>query len=361
MKKTLLITGTRPQIIQDAIICSEFDKQNVDYDICNTLQHYDHNMSSIFFKRLKYSKEPKYLLKTDHSTKTTVITSIMLQLEEILTKNKYDLLICNGDTNTTLAVALMSDRLNIPFAHPESGYRRFNRDIPEETNRIISDHIAKYLFAYNEDCYTNLVNEGLTRKPNTIVQNVGDILYDAHLKYKDNEDVSNKLQGMVSAHKDFILLTLHRSNNLMNVNDLILFFKILGDSKHKFIFPVHPNTNNFIIKNNINIPNNITAIEPIDYLECQFLLKKSKIVITDSGGLSREAHFSKKFCIAVATSFEFQNLVNKNYMHILNNISDISIDLINEFFEKKDYNLQCQFGSGNAVISIVSTLIKNNF
>ena len=345
-----LVTGTRPQLIQDAMISHELDAQKIPYYLVDTGQHYDESMSGIFYEKLQI-KKPKYQLKCGGVTSISMIAKMMCSLEEIFESSRPEIIMCNGDTNTTLASALVADRMQIPFAHPESGYRRFTHNIPEETNRVTADHIAKYLFAYTKDCFENLKNEGLCGKPNVICKYTGDVLYDAYLKYSAMEN-----QAMEKFTKDpFILMTIHRNNNVTPEKIQEILKQVGGISHYKTIFPMHPRTTKLVAENNIQIPGNIIAISPVDYLEIQYLLKNASFIITDSGGLAREAHFAKKFCLSLDAGFEFEHVITKPYMHI------VKPEEIIETFAKIQglkYDLENQFGNGTAAKEIVLCLKK---
>lgn len=260
--KIVTVLGARPQFIKAAALSREFSQNiNIKEIIVHTGQHYDQNMSEVFFEELEIPK-PKYILKTGGKSHGAMTGQQLEEIEKILLDERPDIVLVYGDTNSTLAGALAAVKLHIPVAHVEAGLRSFNKNMPEEINRILTDQISDYLFVPSKNARQNLLNEGIREDK---IFMVGDIMYDVSVYYKGK---MIKPEWFDSLQLDkFVLCTIHRAENTDDKKKLLNIFKGLMLSNKNVILPLHPRTVNKIKEYNISIPNNIKIVEPVGYLE----------------------------------------------------------------------------------------------
>ena len=260
-------------------------------------------MSDVFFKEMNIPL-PKYKLKTGGKNHGAMTGQQLEKIEEILLTEKPDLVLVYGDTNSTLAGALAATKLHIPIAHVEAGLRSFNKKMPEEINRILTDQVSDYLFVPSVGAKQNLLNEGVGEEKIFVV---GDIMYDVSLYYKEKMVKPNWFDSLNLTN--FILCTIHRAENTDDAEKLGDIFKGLELSKKDIILPLHPRTVNKIKQYGLDIPQNIRVIEPIGYLEMVWLEVHCDLVVTDSGGVQKEAYFHGKYCVTLREETEWVELV----------------------------------------------------
>ena len=302
--KIVTVLGARPQFIKAAAFSREIAKHtNISEVIVHTGQHYDQNMSDVFFKEMNIPL-PKYKLKTGGKNHGAMTGQQLEKIEEILLTEKPDLVLVYGDTNSTLAGALAATKLHIPIAHVEAGLRSFNKKMPEEINRILTDQVSDYLFVPSVGAKQNLLNEGVGEEKIFVV---GDIMYDVSLYYKEKMVKPNWFDSLNLTN--FILCTIHRAENTDDAEKLGDIFKGLELSKKDIILPLHPRTVNKIKQYGLDIPQNIRVIEPIGYLEMVWLEVHCDLVVTDSGGVQKEAYFHGKYCVTLREETEWVELV----------------------------------------------------
>jgi UDP-N-acetylglucosamine 2-epimerase len=312
-KRIVTIVGARPQFIKAAAL-SRALKNHLDIDeiIIHTGQHFDKNMSDVFFEELNIPK-PKYFLDIHSSSHGHMTGRMLSTIEEILMQEKPHRVLVYGDTNSTLAGALAASKLHIPVAHIESGLRSYNKKMPEEINRILTDHISDLLFCPTKISVKNLQEEGIEKG----VHYVGDIMYDATLFAKnfitDNQELFEKKFDFIS--QNFAFMTIHRQESTETSEE---FFKLLDytfrfakDNGLQVVFPVHPRIKRLIEK----VANDLTFcfIDPLSYFETQYLLSKASYVLTDSGGLQKEAYFHRVPCITLRSSTEWVETVEAGW------------------------------------------------
>jgi UDP-N-acetylglucosamine 2-epimerase len=329
--KIAAIVGARPQFIKLAPL-SKLLKRKVYEVIIHTGQHYNDNMSEVFFRDLGIP-EPDYNLGINTGKHGEQTGRMMCALEKIIIKENPSLVIIFGDTNTTLAGALVSAKLHIPIIHVEAGLRSFNKAMPEEINRIVTDHISDFLFAPTKTSVNNLYNEGL--KENVIL--TGDIMVDAlinNIKYAiDRSDI---LKDCDIQKNNYYLMTLHRPYNVDEPSTLSKILNKLSSLDKKIIFPVHPRTKNVIDENGIFVPANIIITTPVGYIDFLSLEYFSKKIITDSGGVQKEAYILKKPCITIRSETEWIETVEDGWNVLVDVYSDDFVNTIEKFNPSKE-------------------------
>jgi len=371
--KITTILGARPQFIKAAVISRTISKLNsenstkqIEEIIIHSGQHYDIGMSQIFFDELHIPK-PDYFLDVNGNSHAVMTAMMLMKIEKCLLEIKPDIVLIYGDTNTTLAGALTAAKLNIPVAHVEAGLRSFNRNMPEEINRILSDKISRLLFCPTATAVINLNNEGigLESEKSKYGQKVilsGDVMFDSVLYYEKIAQPSGQIQKLIKEQKgNFYLSTIHRAENTNDINRLRNIIEALEKISKDItvIIPLHPRTKKIINENGISIKH-IKLIEPVGYFDLLSLLSNCKGVFIDSGGLQKEAYFMKKFCIILRNETEWVELV-KNKAAVL-----VGANKENIFTAEKKLSLLHiepefgLFGNGKAGEKIVGKLISEN-
>ena len=286
MFSILAIVGTRPQYIKLAPIYHAIKKINdVNLIIVDTGQHYDDEMSKFILNDLEIPKID-YNLNIKETLHGRQTGRMMIDLEPIIQEHKIDHCIVFGDTNSTIAGAIVARKLKIPTSHVEAGIRMHDLNMAEELNRRISDSICNFLFAPSQLAVENLSKENPMGK----IVFSGDIMFDAVKMFQKNMTECKYIRELFPKGTKYILMTLHRAENVDNQDILRKTFENLGKLDYKIVFPCHPRTRKRISENNITVPNNLSIISPLPYLELLYHVKESEIVITDSGGLQKESY-----------------------------------------------------------------------
>jgi UDP-GlcNAc3NAcA epimerase len=350
--KIVTIIGARPQFIKAATV-SRFFRSGIGINeiLLHTGQHYDLNMSEIFFRELDIP-EPAYNLEVGSGSHAFQTGEILKGIEHILLKEKPNWTLIYGDTNSTLAGALASVKLHIPVAHIEAGLRSFNRIMPEEINRIVADRISDLLFAPTQTAIDNLTNEGLSG----ITVFSGDVMLDSVLYYKEkilHEPDHYKIKNIP---EKYLLATIHRAENTDNIENLKTIFHALSKAGLPVVLPIHPRTKK-LISGFIPIASNIMIIEPVGYLEMLKLTMDSFKVVTDSGGLQKEAYFLEKQCITIRSETEWIETLHDNW-NIVTGIDPKKI--LKAIYAPAPLSVQKDdFGNGSAAEIIVNTLMDS--
>lgn len=310
-KKIITILGARPQFIKAAALTRLLKSHNEFSEILvHTGQHFDQNMSDIFFKELSIPN-PHYNLGIHDCTHGQMTGRMLEKIEEILLKEQPKAVVVYGDTNSTLAGALATSKLHIPVIHVEAGLRSYNKKMPEEQNRIIADHLSTYLFCPTKKSIENLKKENITHG----VFNTGDIMYDATLYalniLKEDHSLFERLK---ITSTPYATATIHRAENTDDPKNLANIITYLENEalKQPIILPLHPRTKHRINQLGLTLKN-IQLIEPLGYFDMQKLLSKSNLVLTDSGGLQKEAYFHQKPCITLRTETEWVELIENGW------------------------------------------------
>jgi UDP-GlcNAc3NAcA epimerase len=317
MKKIVTVLGARPQFVKAAVLSRIINSKNeIEEILVHTGQHYDANMSDVFFNEMHIPK-PTYNLAINGLNHGAMTGQMISKVEEILLKEKPDLVVVYGDTNSTLAGALAAKKLHVKVAHIEAGLRSFNMKMPEEINRIVTDRISDLLLCPTDEAIKNLEKEGFINFDSKVVK-CGDIMKDAVAYYSQfSEEKSTVVSDLKLQKGEFVLATIHRQENTDDINKLRSIFEGLEkiSTNKKVVIPLHPRTKAILEKNNLVY--NIETINPIGYFDMLELLKKCNLVITDSGGLQKEAFFNKKNCIIAREETEWVELVQNGYAKIV--------------------------------------------
>lgn len=317
MKKIITILGARPQFVKAAVLSRIIAKHKaIEEVIVHTGQHYDTNMSAIFFDEMEIPM-PKYNLTINGLSHGAMTGQMLLKIEEVLVKEKPDLVVVYGDTNSTLAGTLAAKKMHIKVAHVEAGLRSFNMKMPEEVNRVLTDRISDLLLCPTDTAMKNLKNEGVDKSAAKIVK-CGDIMKDAVLYYnKISEQKSTIIADLNLKENEFVLATIHRQENTDDIAKLKAIFEGL-EAIHKrkqVVIPLHPRTRAILEKDKLSYA--VKLIDPVGYFDMLELLKNCNLVVTDSGGLQKEAFFNKKHCIIVREETEWVELVSNGFAKIV--------------------------------------------
>jgi UDP-GlcNAc3NAcA epimerase len=378
--KILTIIGARPQIIKAAAINRAIKNHfanHIEEVIVHTGQHYDENMSGVFFNELGSTKE-KYNLNIGSSSHAQQTAQMLIGLEEIILKEKPDAVVVYGDTNSTLAGALAASKLHIPVVHIEAGMRSFNKSMPEEINRICCDHVSTLLFSPTKTGLDNLIREGFNKNAaapysidNPKIYHCGDVMYDNSIYFKSIAENKSQILPHHDLEKNkFVLITVHRDSNTdikENLNNLFsAFHEISRHEKIQFLIPLHPRTKKMLQQNLdeklfASVQNNkfLKIIEPVSFLDMIQLESSCKLIMTDSGGVQKESYFFKKPCIILRNETEWVELVEKGTAELCGTDKEKIFDAWKKFKNSGSLNFPNIFGDGKAAEFICSEILNN--
>ena len=352
--KILTVIGARPQFVKAAVVSRAIaTRKNLQEIILHTGQHYDKNMSEIFFTEMEIPL-PAYNLAVKESLHGAMTAKMIAGIEEVLLLEKPSLVLTYGDTNSTLAAALAASKIHIPIAHVEAGLRSYNRKMPEEINRILTDQLSQYLFCPTEQAITNLHNEGFENNFHEIYK-TGDVMLDAALHYQKKSN-STILQSMGFHEEPFILATIHRAENTNDIETLRSIVEALNqlNANNKVVVPLHPRTKKILQENNLKTQ--FTILEPVGYVDMLQLLSNCVLVITDSGGLQKEAFFFNKFCVTLREQTEWVELIENGYAALTGSNQRKIVEIAQQFLSKKFLSSNHLYGDGNAGETIASII-----
>ncbi|MBQ6083518.1 MAG: UDP-N-acetylglucosamine 2-epimerase (non-hydrolyzing) [Bacteroidales bacterium] len=364
--KIVTVIGARPQIIKAAALSraiKEHFENEVQEVIVHTGQHYDDNMSQVFFDELGLP-QPNYNLNVGSASHGVQTAKMIVGIEEILLKEKPDYLVLYGDTNSTLAGAIAASKIHVPIVHIEAGLRSFNKSMPEEINRICCDHCSTLLFSPTATGYQNLINEGFSSG----IYHCGDVMYD-NSKYFAN--IADKKSQILDKEElrgvDYVLCTIHRDNNTDQPERLNAIFKALlkiSESK-KVVLPLHPRTSKLLNVNlekdlfdKISNNKNIKILPPASFLDMIVLERHAQMIVTDSGGVQKEAFFFQKPCLILRTETEWTEIVECGAAVITDANEERIIESFNNFMENAPHNYPDIFGDGNAAVFICKEMLE---
>jgi UDP-N-acetylglucosamine 2-epimerase (non-hydrolysing) len=330
------IAGARPNFMKIAPLVHEAISQKIPYKIIHTGQHYDYNMSDVFFKALGIP-EPDYHLDVGSGTHGVQTAGIMIKFEDLLLKEKPKLVVVVGDVNSTIACALVAKKLFIDVAHVEAGLRSFDRTMPEEINRVLTDQISDLLFITEKSAEINLLNEGIDKNK---IFFVGNVMIDSLVKNIEKAKDLKYYKRLSLPLKNFALITIHRPSNVDKKEDLKKIVELLnyiGD-KITCFFPIHPRTHKNLIKFGLyeRIDNqNVILAEPVGYLEFLNLMLNSKFILTDSGGIQEEASYLKIPILTLRENTERPITIEEGTNTIVGNDFQKLKDLVNEILNDR--------------------------
>jgi UDP-GlcNAc3NAcA epimerase len=353
--KIVSVVGARPQFIKAAPVSQAFKKAGHNEMLVHTGQHYDYGMSQVFFEELNMS-EPDINLEVGSGHHGWQTGQMLMRIEEVLMKEKPDWVLVYGDTNSTLAGALAAVKLRIALAHVEAGLRSFNREMPEEHNRVLTDHCSDVLFCPTQRAVDNLAKEGITRGVNL----VGDTMYDAVLQFSEiAKGHSTILQGLGLKAKEYLLATLHRPYNTDIPEKLRSILDALLEINEPMVFSVHPRTRERIaaldgaIKSQLY--SKIRVIDPVGYLDMLVLEQNARLVLTDSGGVQKEAYFFGVPCITLRPETEWVETVDEGWNVVVGSDHSSIVEKARNL-QSPSQSQRRVFGDGHASELVARTL-----
>lgn len=350
--KVVTIVGARPQFIKAATVSRAISQRDGAIEILvHTGQHYDPNMSDVFFDEMEI-RRPDHYLGIGGGLHGAMTGRQLEKIEEVLLSERPDWVLVYGDTNSTLAGALAASKLHVPVAHVEAGLRSFNRRMPEEINRVVTDHIADLLFAPTESARRSLMAEGV---PPGKIRVVGDVMYDAVLHYAARATKPSWFDETDLEPGGFVLCTIHRAENTEEVGRLSSIFLGLGMSGLPIVLPLHPRTRLKMSDAGIFPPANVRVVEPVGYLDMVWLESHATAIATDSGGVQKEAYFHRKPCVVLRDETEWTELVDIG-CNIVVGVDPAAIsEGLNRPVETLDFS-NSFYGQGNAAKIVVDEI-----
>ena len=349
--KILTILGARPQFVKAGSVSREIAKhEDIQEIIVHTGQHYDVNMSDIFFDEMQIPK-PDYNLNINGLGHASMTGQMLEKIEEVLLNEKPDWVMVYGDTNSTLAGALAASKLHMKIAHIEAGLRSFNMKMPEEVNRILTDRISNILFCPTDMAIQNLMNEGYDSLDIKVVKS-GDVMQDGAIFYR-----SLAVKPHIDIKDNYVLATIHRAENTDDEQRLRNIFEALETISHdkQIILPLHPRTKKILQTLDIDTAM-LTIVEPIGYLGMVWLIDNCDLIMTDSGGLQKEAFFFQKPCITLRNETEWIELIEHNFNTLVKADSSLIVSKYKNHSFNKDFNIDL-YGMGKASQEIIEQLI----
>ena len=349
----LFVVGARPNFIKIAPICREMGKRaGLDFEIVHTGQHYDKDMSDVFFQELEIP-DPDYLLHIGSGSHGQQTAQMMIKLEELCLANAYRAIIVIGDVNSTLAGAIVGSKLNIPVVHVEAGLRSYNRSMPEEINRVATDHVSDLLFAPTRTAMEILEKEGLADRSHFS----GDVMFDMlKLGMEKAEKTSRILESLDLTPEHYYLSTLHRPYNVDDPAQLASIMSGLGMLDHPVVLSAHPRLQKNLGQFDIPAYENVNILGPLGYLDFILLEKHAKKVITDSGGVQKEAFFVQTPCVTLRSETEWTETVDTGANLLVTERTSANIMEAAKRTMNPDYALM-PYGKGNASAIIVDTML----
>lgn len=380
MIKVLTVIGARPQIIKAAAMSRAIAgsySDSISEIIVHTGQHYDENMSEVFFQELGIP-QPDYNLHVGSGQHGQQTAAMIAGLEELLVKEEPNAIVVYGDTNSTLAAAVAASKIHVPVVHIEAGLRSFNKKMPEEVNRILCDHVSTLLFSPTGRGLENLVNEGFKRDnpgpytmDNPRIYHCGDVMYDNSMHFAQvAEEKTTILRDLGVEENDFILSTIHRNNNTDEPERLTAIFEALIEvsdtAQMPVVLPLHPRTAKLLENNllgdlyqKVQASDRIKIVPPASFLEMIALEKNATIILTDSGGVQKESFFFQKPCVILRPETEWVELVENGNAIIADASKDKIIDAFQTFSSGSDLSYPAFYGDGRAAEFICGEILAH--
>ncbi len=361
--KICTVVGARPQFVKAAVVSEKIARlrsegRPVEEFMVHTGQHYDNKMSEIFFEELQMPRE-KYNLHTGSGSHAWQTAAMLKGIEEILLAEKPDLVLVYGDTNSTLAGALAASKLSIEIAHVEAGMRSFNRTMPEEINRVVADHLSGINFCSSETALQNLKNEG--RGESAVL--VGDVMFDATVKFAEIAERNSSILGREKlGRKNFLLASCHRQENTDTPEKLAQIVEAFNEISNEIqiVFPIHPRTTKKISETGLVLSQKIKILPPVGYFDMLVLEKNAKIVLTDSGGVQKEAFFLSTPCVTMRDETEWVETVSLAWNIIAGASKEKILSAIAKFAENPPYpSSEKPYGDGDASGRIAEELLRH--
>jgi UDP-GlcNAc3NAcA epimerase len=355
--KIITVIGARPQFIKAAVVSRAIQQiarqgVNIQESILHTGQHYDYTMSELFFRQL-HLPEPQWHLNCGND-----IVQMRQAITPILDAERPDIVLVYGDTYSTLAGATTAHALHIPVAHIEAGLRSFNNTMPEERNRIETDKIATWLFCPTKTAVDNLHKEGYTDG----IYHVGDVMYDAALTFTPDKKEQDKILKKYNvSSKHFILATIHRAATADNVEALMQIFTAFAQIKSTILLPLHPHTaktiaNSLPLQHLVKEADNVHIIEPVGYIDTLTLEHHAQYIMTDSGGMQKEAYFQRTPCITLRNETEWIETIQAGWNRLAGTDTDSILQALSAPFDPQPID---EYGDGHASEKIITKLLNN--
>ncbi len=351
MKKILTVVGARPQFIKAAPVCFALRDAGIEEVLVHTGQHYDDKMSDIFFREMGIPR-PTHNLNVGSGSHGSQTGEILRRIEAVMLADMPDIALVYGDTNSTLAGALAACKLNIPIAHVEAGLRSFNRAMPEEHNRVLADHCSSLLFCPTEAAVRNLAKENICQG----VHLVGDTMYDAVLRYLPKAEAESRiLKTLGLPSKEYYLATVHRPYNTDDPVSMSRLVDTFGRLDGLVVFPIHPRTLARLQQFGIVMPTNVLVIDPVGYLDMLVLQRYARVILTDSGGVQKEACFVGTPCVTLRPETEWVETVESCWNRLAWGNADTILDAVASARICPALPFRA-YGDGNAAETIVRLL-----
>ncbi len=363
----LSIVGTRPQFVKLGPVCKAIDAHNqkgghprIEHRILHTGQHYDREVSDLFFSELGLP-EPHYRLAAGSGSPGSQLARMLARMERVLVAKKFGQVIVYGDTNSTLAGALLTARLKLPLVHVEAGCRSGDPRMPEEQNRIVADHLSQLLLAPSKLALANLEREGIGTKVDPRARRaavVGDVMYDALIQHLPlaEQATAQTLEELELKSGEYFLLTVHRAENTDSIDQLKRLLEAAGSLDLPVLFPVHPRTKRVLDSAGISVNGNVRAVAPLGYLQMLGLERQARKILTDSGGVQKEAFYLGVPCVTLRDQTEWPETVALG----ANRIAGTSPQSIREAVaadQSGNWMIAAPYGDGNAAHKIVGELL----
>lgn len=348
--KVLTAVGARPQFIKAAPVSEALVEAGVREVLVHSGQHYDQGMSQVFFDELGL-REPDVNLGAGSGSHAEQTAKMLVGFEQVILREQPDFVIVHGDTNSTLAAALAAAKLQIKVAHNEAGLRSFNRSMPEEHNRVLTDHCSDVLFCPTQAAVEQLRREGVSRH----VHAIGDVMYDACLRFEQLAAARSQiLERLRLVPSGYLLATLHRPYNVDSSERLSRILRAFGRLAEPIVLPQHPRLSLRLGEHGIEVPPNVRLIDPVGYLDMALLEKNARLILTDSGGVQKEAYFYGVPCLTLRPETEWRETVDAGWNRLLDADEDAICSAVRERFWP-DARPEL-FGDGHAAERLVAVL-----